>query len=57
MARYDDFESFQRDLDQSDSFADDPFGIDTDVGLLDEEDLEALGFAKPKKKRRPRTDD
>ena len=55
MARYDDIASFQRDLDESERFSDDPFGIDPEVGLLDEEGLEALGFTKPKKKRRSST--
>lgn len=51
MARYETLDDFQRDLDESERFSDDPFGTDPGVGLLDDEDLEALGF-KPKKKRR-----
>ena len=56
MARYDDFDAFQRDLDESERFSDDPFGTDPDYGLLDDEDLEALGATKSKKKRRTPAD-
>lgn len=56
MARYNDLNDFQRDLDESERFSDDLFGIDPDVGLLDEDDLEALGFSKPRKRKTPPTD-
>ena len=50
MRSYADFDEFQRDLDTSERLTDDPFNVDPDVGLLDDEDLEALGVSKPKKR-------
>ncbi|AXQ69661.1 hypothetical protein HOU03_gp079 [Caulobacter phage CcrSC] len=49
--RYETFEDFQHDLDESGHLSNDPFGIDVDIGSLDEQDLEFLlpATKKPKK--------
>lgn len=49
--RYDDFDDFQRDLDRSGELSDDPFGIDIDIGQLDQEDLDLL--ITPAKRKAP----
>lgn len=52
MARsYENFDEFQRDLDDE-RFSEDPFDLNPEVGLLDDDDLVALGaLPKPKKRR------
>lgn len=49
--RYESYEDFLHDLDESGHLSDDPFGIDVDIGSLDDADLELLipASKKPKK--------
>ncbi|UTU07758.1 hypothetical protein CcrC1_gp074 [Caulobacter phage C1] len=48
--RYESYEDFVHDLDQSGHLSDDPFGIDLDIGALDDADLELLIPTAKKKK-------
>ncbi len=55
--RYESFDDFMHDLDESGRLSDDPFGIDSDIGSLDDEDLEWLKQpqGKPSSKTRKKT--
>ena len=51
--RFDSYDEFIRDLDESDRYADDSY--DVEVGALDQEDLDLLNFGKAKTKRAPKS--
>ncbi len=41
--RFDSYDSFIRDLDESGRLSDDPFEVSPEFGLLDDEDLDLIG--------------
>jgi hypothetical protein len=47
----DPFADFQRELDESGRLSDDPFG--TEIGGLDDEDLELLGYGRNRVRKAP----